>query len=295
MTHSFTRTGKSALVILLFVGIFFVQSFRAVAAFVLPANDGYVTDTAGILTPAQKSAIDDELLSYKNQTSNEIAIVILPNLDGGTIEDIGLQIGRKWGIGSEGKDNGILMLIDYEGREVRFDVGYGLEGAVPDIVAKGIIDKDIVPNFRNGEYAAGIAAAIESLKGHIAGEFTADRYEATQDTPVPGIVFLFALLFLQWVVSVLGRTKSWWLGGVFGGVGGMVGALLLGWWLLIPILIPLGLILDFIVSKNFHSRGKTRWWAGGGWGPGGGFGGGSGGFGGFGGGGFGGGGASGRW
>ncbi|MSR67531.1 TPM domain-containing protein [Candidatus Peribacteria bacterium] len=291
-----SRAGKGGLFLLLFACVFFAHDQSARAALVVPINNGYVTDTAAILSAAEKSTLEATLFDYKNRTTNEIAIVILPNLEGRSIEEVGLEIGRKWKIGSEGKDNGILLLIDYGGREVRFDVGYGLEGAVPDIVAKGIIDTDLVPNFRNGDYAAGIGAAVVSLERHIGGEYTAERYEKPEDSPVPGIIFLFALFFFQWLVSVLGRTKSWWLGGVFGGIGGVIGVLLLGWWLLIPILIPLGLFLDFVVSKNFHSRGRTSWWAGGGWGPGGGgFGGGRGGFGGFGGGGFGGGGASGRW
>lgn len=266
------------------------------AEFIIPANDGFVTDQAGILTQTQKSSLDSILLEYKSKTSNEIAVVILPDLGGHSIEDAGLQIGRQWGIGSKGKNNGILMLVDYAGHNVRFDVGYGLEGAVPDIVAKGIIDTDIVPNFRNGDYATGIAAAIDSLEKHIGGEYSADRYVVKQRSSLPGVVFLVMFLMLQWLLSILGRTKSWWLGGVFGGIGGVGLALFFGWWLTIPILILLGLFLDFVVSKNYRARGSTQWWAGGRFGPGGGFGGsGGGGFGGFGGGGFGGGGASGRW
>ena len=265
------------------------------AAFTVPPNDGFVTDAAGILTVSQKSSIARTLEDYRDKTSNEIVVVILKDLGGTDIQDAGLQIGRQWGIGSKGKNNGILMLVDYADREVRFDVGYGLEGAVPDIVAKGIIETDIVPNFRNGDYAGGIAAAIDSFKKHIGGEYTADRYASKKESGVPGAVFLFGFLLLQWLLSVLGRTRSWWLGGVFGFIGGMMLATMFGWWLAIPVLIPLGLFLDYAVSRSYKSRGGTRWWAGGGWGPGGGGMGGGGGFGGFGGGSFGGGGASGRW
>lgn len=286
-----SRSGASLL------GIWILSVSVACAAITVPPNDGFVTDTAGILTSQQKSDLDSVLQQYKDQTSNEIAVVILPDLGGEAIEDVGLQIGRQWGIGSSEKNNGILMLIDYGGHTVRFDVGYGLEGAVPDIVAKGIIDTDIVPNFRDAKYFEGISAAIDSLKKHIGGEYTADRYVVSDEgSPFVGAIFLIAFLLLQWLGSVLGRTKSWWLGGVLGGIGGLLLALIFGWWLWLPILIPLGLLLDYFVSKNYKSRSATRWWAGGGWGPGGGFGGGrGGGFGGFGGGGFGGGGASGRW
>ncbi len=280
-----------------FACLFFFFSVPVFAAFTVPPNDGFVTDLASILTTEQQSSLETTLQAYREKTSNEIAIVILSDLSSEPIENAGLAIGREWGIGSQGKNNGILILVDYAGRNVRFDVGYGLEGAVPDIVAKGIIDTDIVPNFRDAKYFEGLMQAVVSLQKHIGGEFTAERYaETQQDSPIPGFAFLLLFILFQWMISILGRTKSWWLGGVFGGMGGVTLALLFGWWLTIPFLIPLGLLLDYLVSKNYHSRGRTSWWAGGGWGPGGGtrFGSGSG-FGGFGGGGFGGGGASGRW
>ena len=249
-------------------------------AFEIPANDGFVTDAAGILSHDQKNALEQKLRQYRDATSNEIAIVIVKSLDGEAIEDAGLEIGRKWGVGSEVKDNGILMLIAYDEHEVRFDVGYGLEGAVPDIVAKGIIDHDIVPAFRNADYYGGIAAALDSLQKHIGGEYTADRYQEEDDeSSVPGVFFFFGFIALQWLIAILGRTKSWWLGGVVGGAGGLALALIFSWWLAIPILIPLGLLLDFTVSRNYHRRGPTAWWAGGGWGPGGTRGSGGGGFG----------------
>ena len=268
-------------------------------AFDIPPNDGLVTVSldsgTSVLTREQRDAIAAELEAYDRETSNQIAIVIVQSLQGEPIEDVGLQIARKWGVGSS-KNNGILILFSYDDRQVRMDVGYGLEGAVPDIVAGGIINEDMIPLFRDGDYAGGFRAGIDALKKHIGGEYTADRYSQTSSDGVsPYLIFIVFILF-QWLLAVLGRTKSWWLGGVLGGIGGIVLVILFGWWLTIPILIVLGALLDFIVSANYHSRGRTSWWAGGGWGPGGGrFGGGGGGFGGFGGGGFGGGGASGRW
>ena len=265
-------------------------------AFTVPPNDGFITDTAGILTAAERSTIAASLKSYKESTSNEIAVVILQSLEGNSIEDIGLQIGRQWGIGST-KNNGILVLVAYEDRTVRIDVGYGLEGALPDIVTKGIIDTDLVPAFRSGDYYGGISAAISSIQKHIAGEFTAERYSSSLKGSGPwGFLVFFGFVLFQWLLAILGRTKSWWLGGIFGAIAGIVLVLIFGWWISIPLLTFFGLFLDYIVSKNYAKRGPTRWWAGGGFGPGGGgFGGGGGGFGGFGGGSFGGGGASGRW
>jgi uncharacterized protein len=262
------------------------------AQFSVPPNDGYFTDAAGIVSTADERRIEEELLAYTQLTSNEIAVVTLKTLDGYPIEQAALEIARKWGIGSS-KNNGLLMLVAYEDREIRIEVGYGLEGVVPDLVAKGVIDMDMTPLFRDGQYAEGIESGITSLKKHIGNEYTAERYSAHPGITLnPNAIFFFLIVF-QWLLAVLGRTKSWWLGGVLGAIGGAVLAFLYGWWFAIFILAPIGWFLDYIVSKNYHRRGPTSWWAGGGWGPGSGSHGG--GFGGFGGGGFGGGGASGRW
>lgn len=266
-------------------------------AFNVPTNDGFVTDAANLLKPAEKQTLETELNDYKQQSSNEIAVVTVPTIGDSALEDVSLQIARAWGIGTKEHNNGILILVAYQERKVRIEVGYGLEGAVPDIVAKGIIDTDITPHFRDGDYYGGIEQAIDSLKKHIGGEYTAERYNQQPTFPVFSIYGLFIIIvIIQWMISVMSRTKSWWLGGVFGGIGGVILSVVFAWWLSIPILIVLGLVLDYVISKNYKSRSPTRWWAGGGWGPGGGgsWGGGSSG-GGFSGGSFGGGGSSGGW
>ncbi len=275
----------------------FLQTAHAVT---VPPNDGFVTDVAGILATADEQALEQKLTQYKASTSNEIAVLILPSLHGEDIAEASVEIGRSWGVGSKEYNNGILILIDYEGREVFLATGYGLEGAVPDIVAKGIIDTDLTPHFRDGDYIGGLNAAVDSLAKHIGGEYTAERYENTgSDVSFSPALFFFGFMLLQWMFAIMARSKSWWAGGIFGGIGGLILAVIFTWWISIPILVFLGLLLDYIISKNFKSRAPTAWWAGGNWGPGtrGGIGGprGGGGFGGFGGGSFGGGGARGKW
>ncbi len=266
----------------------------ALADFAVPPNDGFVTDTANVLTADQKTQLDTSLRDYQQKTSNEIAVLIMQTLSGSDINQIGVQVGRAWGVGDKQKNNGILMLISLEDRRISIQTGYGLEGAVPDIVAKGVIDTDIAPQFRDGKYFEGIQAGVIALEKHIGGEYTADRYKPNSGSSFfPFFVILF-FVAVSFISSFLARTKSWWLGGVLGGVFGIILALLFGWWLVIPILVVIGLIFDYIVSK-FPPSGRGR--RGGPW-IGGGFGGGSiggGGGGGFGGGSFGGGGASGGW
>src|SRR3989344_3656548 len=265
-------------------------------AFPIPVNDGFMTDAAGVLSADDEAGIEKILSDYREATSNEIAVLILPSLDGAEIADRAVEIGRAWGIGTGENDNGILLLIAHEDRKLFLAAGYGLEGAVPDIVAKGIIEKDIIPHFRDGNYAAGILAGIDSLQKHIGGEYTAERYAEEEDmSGTWGFLLFFVFIAAQWLLAIMARTKSWWLGGIFGGAFGILLAVIISFWLAIPMLVVLGLFLDYVISKNYKSRGKTKWWAGGGWGPGGSGGGGSGGFGGVSGGSFGGGGAGGSW
>ncbi|MEK7218341.1 MAG: TPM domain-containing protein [Patescibacteria group bacterium] len=264
------------------------------SAFTVPVNDGYVTDMTGTLSQEQDGRIEEVLRAFDEETSNQIAVLLVQTLSGSTVNDAGVEVGRAWGVGTKENDNGILMLIALGDRQLGILTGYGLEGAVPDIVAKGIIEEDVTPLFREGKYEEGILAGVESLKKHIGGEYTAERYGGGDGGGFfPGIlVFLFILLDLAG--AFLARSKSWWLGGVLGGVLGSILVLIFGWWLSVPVLVVLGLLFDYIASRTpsmFRRRGGRFW---GGWG-GGWKGGGGGGFGGFGGGSFGGGGASGKW
>ncbi len=273
----------------------------AALAFDIPVNDGYVTDAVSnprielvILTAAEEGEIEADLHAYDRETSNQVAVLIVPTLSGADISQVGVDVLRAWGIGTEAKNNGILILISYADRTMAIATGYGLEGAVPDIVAKGIIDEEMTPYFREGEFGDGLKAGIDALKKHIGGEYTADRYSGDGGSVFPWILFiLFA--FGDVIAAGLGRTKSWWLGGIVGGGFGLILTVLYTWWLSIPVLVGLGLILDYVLSQNNYTGRKGRGGRGGGfWG--GGFGGsGGGGFGGFGGGSGGGGGASGKW
>src|SRR3989344_1384424 len=218
-------------------------------AFPIPVNDGFMTDAAGVLSADEEAGIENILSDYREATSNEIAVLILPSLDGAEIADRAVEIGRAWGIGTGENDNGILLLIAHEDRKLFLATGYGLEGAVPDIVAKGIVEKDILPHFREGNYYDGITAGLDALEMHIAGEYTADRYLAEDESDwgaFGGAFIFFLFILLQWFGAIMARTKSWWLGGVLGGVLGLALAFLLTWWISIPFFVLLGLALDYV-------------------------------------------------
>jgi uncharacterized protein len=228
----------------------------AAYAFDVPVNDGFVTDTVGLLSADDEQVLEGELQQYQRETSNEIAIVILRSLTGSVASDVAVEIGRKWGVGTE-KDNGILMLVSYDDRQIWIATGYGLEGAVPDLVAHGIAEKDMTPYFREAEYFEGLQAGIDALKKHIGGEYTAERYEESDNSGgVLPWLFFFVFIAFNYLAALFGRTKSWWLGGAFGGLFGIILTALYSWWISIPVLVLLGLLFDYIVSKNGYGRGR---------------------------------------
>lgn len=270
-----------------------ISTAMMAAAFEIPQNDGFVTDARGVLTQAQDQELEVLLSQYRKDTSNEIAVVVIGSLSGSSVIDTAVEIGRKWRVGTEEDDNGVLMLIAYDDREVAIITGYGLEGAVPDIVAQGIIDEEILPQFRKGSYYDGIFAGVMALQKHIGGEYEASRYDDWDGGGFFGFLLFILFIGLDFLAAIFGRTKSWWLGGVVGGIFGLVLTSFYGWWMTIPLLTGIGLLFDYIVSR--HSPNKRSGRGGGIW-PGGTSGrSGGGGFGGFGGGSFGGGGARGRW
>jgi uncharacterized protein len=260
------------------------------------APSGFVNDYTGTLSGEEKQTLESKLVAFEKETGNEIALAMIASLGDDTIENFAEALFREWGVGKEGKDNGILILIAKDDRQMRIEVGYGLEGALTDAQSFTIIEKVMKPAFRAGDYYGGVSQAIEKIILALSGEeigIEADSTGISSDLEINGL-FSFFILGFMWLVSILGRSKSWWFGGVIGALIGLFIGFLKGapYYATMILLVPLGLLLDYIVSKAYKagkSKGNIPWWTGGS-----GFGGG-GGFGGFGGGRSGGGGASGRW
>jgi len=255
---------------------------------------GFVNDFAEMIPDGAQAELETRLTQFKEETSNEIAIATVPTLGGDTIENFANKLFREWGIGTEANDNGILILLARDERELRIEVGYGLEGAVPDILAGRIVREDMIPRMQAGEPAAALDVAVTKLIAASKGEYIAEPEPKTVPFESLGMLPLFLFIVL---IRIFSATKSWWFGGVIGGVGGLILGIVVTSFVTGLIFggvgLVVGLILDFIVSK-FGGRGRGGPWINsGGWG-GGGFGSG-GGFGGFGGGSSGGGGASGKW
>ena len=141
----------------------------------VPALQARVTDLAGLLQPAQVSGLEQQLSALEAEKGAQLALLIVPTTGAETIEQYALRVAETWQLGRgqvEGKavDDGVLLLVAARDRKIRIEVGYGLEGAIPDAYAKRIIDGQITPAFRNGDYAGGLTAAVASLSALIRGE-----------------------------------------------------------------------------------------------------------------------------
>lgn len=281
----------------------------SVHAFEIPSlrPTGYVNDFASLLSIDEKKSIEEKLATFHTETSNEIVVVTIPSLDTLPIEMYANKLFRDWGIGDKDRNNGVLLLIARDDHSMRIEVGYGLEGAIPDVLTKRIQEDEMIPLFREGNYHEGILRGVDALLQASRGEYTALPQKNKKTFPME-VVYFVAFFGIQILRMILAPTKSWWLGGVVGGsLGGVIGylggALLWGGIGLAAGSI-IGLVADYFFSKQYQqninnpSRGDNNTpgpfggFGGGFWGSGGSSGGG---FGGFGGGSSGGGGSSSSW
>jgi uncharacterized protein len=236
-----------------------------------PALTGPVVDDAHLLPEDVFDQLSQKLAAYAHANGTQVVVVTLPTLNGYPIDYYGYQLGRHWGIGQKGKNNGVLLIVDAGERQVRIEVGYGLEGTLTDAQSFLIYHNVIVPRFRKGDYAGGITAGTDAILSVLGGHLQATQQRQVRERSGTGFLMLLILFF---ALSPLLRAMSG--RGGWGGPGRWGGGWL-GW-------LALGML----------AGGRGGGFGGGGFG-GGGFGGG--GFGGFSGGGgsFGGGGASGGW
>jgi len=260
----------------------------------VPPLAARVTDLTGALSAAEKSSLERRLAAFEQQKGSQIAVLIVPTTQPETIEQYGIRVAEAWKLGRKGVDDGALLLVAKDDRQLRIEVGYGLEGVLPDAIAKRIIEEDVLPRFRAGDFAGGIQAGVERMISVVEGEplpppKSGSRRDGGADYGSllgPGLVLVFVVGGV--LRAVMGRLPA---ASVVGGIAGVIA------WLVLSSLIGAAVLalIAFVLTlgggagRGWSSRGG---WGGGGFGGGGGLGGGgwSGG-----GGGFGGGGASGRW
>lgn len=234
-----------------------------------------VNDYANVLSPEQRAILEERLVALDDSTSNQVAIVTIPTLNGYDETDYATKLLREWGIGTAKHNNGVLILVALKEQRIRIEVGYGLEGALPDITTQSIIDNDIVPHFKEKDFYRAFDEAVTDIGRAASGEYKEQRQKSNNNGGTTGGSIIGFLVILFIVIMIVGR------GGGRG--GGMMSRRGYG-----------NFLLPFLLGNMLGGGGRRGGGFGGGFG-GGGFGGGGGGFGGFGGGSSGGGGASGGW
>lgn len=224
-----------------------------------------VNDYTQTLSGQQIEQLEQKLVAFDDSTSTQIAVVLINSLEGYDVSDYGVRLAESWGIGGAKNNNGVLVLVSLGDRKVTIQTGYGVEGALPDAIAKRIIEREIKPNFKAGDYFAGLDAGTDAIISYTKGEYINDAPKKGRKEGGLGIGFIIIMV----IIIILAIKKGGGGSEVIGGRGSASPF----WWLLMG---------------SQMGRGNS-----GGFG---GFSGGSGGgFGGFGGGSFGGGGASGSW
>lgn len=285
----------------------FAQSAHALDVPAAPSLDTPIVDQTGTLTTEQIKQLAEQIAKSRKEKSYQIGVLIISSLGNDEyLEGYSLKVARAWGIGEKDTSNGVLLLVAIDDHKLRIEVGRGLEGDLTDVKSSRIIRNVITPKFKEGKYFEGISEGINSIQLAVANKpDPAAETEVSEPVDWAGVVSMIVfggIVGLSWIGAVLGRSKSWWAGGVIGGIAGLVLMVIFSFvlWSILSLVgfIVFGLLFDFFVSKNYkqHARSHTdpAWWAGGTWGGGSGWGGGSSG-GGFGGGGFSGGGSSGSW
>ena len=187
-----------------------------------PALSGRVVDEAALMSRKQAHQLTQQLAAFEKRSGIQVVVVSVDNLDGETIEEYGYQLGRHWGIGQKGKNNGVLLLIAQDERKVRIEVGYGLEGALPDAIAANIIQTRILPAFKRGDMVAGVVAGSQSIMKALAGEYQPVEQPKSDSDGGP---WLFILVVIAMIVlhnlrggggGPGGRRRAAYMAGGFG-------------------------------------------------------------------------------
>lgn len=178
-----------------------------------PSPPRLVNDLTNTLSVQEISSLEAKLLQYEDSTSTQIAIVIVPTIGESDMNTYAVELGRVWGIGQAGKNNGILLLWSTGERKVYIATGYGAEGALPDAYAKRIVENHIIPNFKQGQYAQGLSDGVDQIIRYLAGEFEAE--ESLEEDNSWIFIFIFIIVVFI-IISRFGRGSGG--GGLRGGM-----------------------------------------------------------------------------
>jgi uncharacterized protein len=196
----------------------------------IPYLTGRVTDNANILSPEAHRLLSDSLKAHEERTTNQVVVLTLRTLGGENIEDFANRVFNEWKLGQKDRDNGVLIVVVPDDRRMRIEVGYGLEGALPDLMASRIIQNIMTPRFRNGDFDGGITEGTLAVLKTIEGEYVAETDGAFTDSSSGGFdlsgmespempiveriligAFIFGLIGLFTVLGIMTPGVGWFL------------------------------------------------------------------------------------
>jgi uncharacterized protein len=243
----------------LFLLLFYMKAWAIVG---VPELSRRVTDLTATLSAEQATSLENKLAAFEAKKGSQIAVLIVPTTQPKDIAEFGIEVADLWQVGRKGVDDGAILIVAKDDRKMRLEVGYGLEGVIPDAVAKRVIAETITPYFKNGDYAGGIDAGVTQLMGLIEGEALpapTDGQGQAQDDGAFMFILLGGLIAGFMLSVVMGR----FMGGMLAGLGGgVLSALFFGLTFLSAVFV--GLMIFFIVG--LHSFGGRGWSSGGGFG-----------------------------
>jgi uncharacterized protein len=199
------------------------------SALTVPYLTGRVTDNAEILSASMRKSLTEQLKAHEARTGNQIAVLTVPSLEGESIEEYAVDVFKEWKLGQKGKDNGVLVIVAPNDRRMRIEVGYGLEGALPDSAAGSIIRNAMTPRFKSGDYDGGIEAGVGAIISTLEDGKTPDVEEVAgsgkktslfsgieePDLPITERIlfgaFIFGIIGLFTVIGVLTPGVGWFL------------------------------------------------------------------------------------
>jgi uncharacterized protein len=204
----------------------------------VPKNDGWVTDLAGLLSESEARSLSDLMESYRTGSGHEVALLTIPSLEGDSLEGFSLRVAETWGLGDAEKDEGALLLVSRDDRRMRIEVGYGLEGVLPDAICGRILHDVIAPEFKRQNWYGGIRAGIEAIHAAAGGDYGPIQRTAKGRGRSAGLLVLIPVFLVLFLLGSRGRRRRggirhsalpWILmsglgsgrgGGGFGGGGG---------------------------------------------------------------------------
>ena len=200
------RPGNTARCTALILLLLILASPAFAAAPKFPELSGRVVDDAGVLNLTTRNELTDMLAEHEDKTGEQVVVVTLGSLEGFSIEDFGYQLGRFWGIGQKGKNNGVLLIVAPKEHKVRIEVGYGLEGSLTDATSRTIIETKILPSFKHGDFDAGVVAGTKSILKVLRGSEVIEPGDASNEAPEgnpQATNWMILLAIVLWVLLVI--------------------------------------------------------------------------------------------